>query len=457
MTTQTITGYDLLHDVGTNGNTTNLPNISDSLWVYSQFDPSITSAIGNFVNENWVATTKGSDSYDIDASNVIQTVALKSKEGSAVTFIAQSNDTHGWTSKNSYDFLSSDGVVKVKASSNSSSTEDSITGAYGNDYIQSVSYTNLGDTGKLDDIYATENITYSAKSSIGKNGYTTKHSDTFSLSYRGNGYNVNISTKTNGTYSENATDDSSNTTIAKYVFSNVDTGFNITLTGTFNNQKVALSKVSLISIDYKLTTANVSYFLGDVEGGIMPNIHVFDDQTVVVDAMQEYLMNYVVPSLMNGDNNIKISNKDGFQINAGTGKDTIIGGAGNDTIIGGAGSDKLTGSKGADIFSFGNADFYTENANGELVFNKSADLITDFNLKEHDGLDFGELGELSFYDKLADAKADNAHLFYIKGTGSVYLNTSMIDGFTPTVIITLTGKPALNIEMLSYNNFSQGS
>jgi Ca2+-binding RTX toxin-like protein len=171
-----------------------------------------------------------------------------------------------------------------------------------------------------------------------------------------------------------------------------------------------------------------------------------------VTAMQDSLMANVVPNLTNGDNNIFITNKEGFQIDAGTGKDVVVGNIGDDTIISGAGSDKLTGGKGSDMFSFSNTDFYTENTNGELIFNKSADTITDFNLKELDKLDFGDLGELSFYAKLADAKLDNAQLFYVKGSGSIYLNTSTTeDGFTPIVIITLTGKPAVNTDLTDWN------
>jgi hypothetical protein len=78
-------------------------------------------------------------------------------------------------------------------------------------------------------------------------------------------------------------------------------------------------------------------------------------------------------------------------------------------------------------------------------------MITDFNLKELDKLDFSDLGELSFYSKLADAKEDNAHLFYVKDSGSIYLNTSTTYGFTPTVIVTLTGMPALNADGTDWN------
>ena len=131
--------------------------------------------------------------------------------------------------------------------------------------------------------------------------------------------------------------------------------------------------------------------------------------------------------------------------------DKLSGLAGNDTLLGGIGSDKLTGGKGADTFSFHSSDFYTQNNSGDLVFNRSVDTITDFNLKEHDVTDFGDLGELSFYSSLNAAQNDMASLFYVKGTGKIYLNTNQTDGFTPSVIIIISGKPAVNAEMTDFN------
>ncbi len=131
--------------------------------------------------------------------------------------------------------------------------------------------------------------------------------------------------------------------------------------------------------------------------------------------------------------------------------DKLSGLAGNDTLIGGLGSDKLTGGKGSDIFAFSNSDFYTKNSDGNLVFNKAIDTITDFNLKEHDLLDFGDLGELTFYPTLNAAQQDIASLFYVKATGKIYLNTNDTDGFTPSAIIIISGKPAINTDMSDWN------
>jgi Ca2+-binding RTX toxin-like protein len=440
MTVQTVTGYDLLNDARTS-----YPNILNL--IVSNFDPSITSSVANFASENWVAKTKGSDSYDPESSKQ-QTIALKSTEGSTLTFIQQPD-------KRNWDFLSSDGLVKLHTA---------IT--YGMKDMSSSNietYTNMGGPGKVDDVNATWNMMSNMLTPS-----TSSYTQTFS--YIGNGYNFNVSTKNNCTYKSDATGtntSTNNATITKYNLLNTDSGFNINLTGAISqsiinngvvSDKTSFSKVALTTTDYKLTGANVSYDTPYDESGNpiqLPNSGSGDflgfRTFVNVTAMQDDLMANVVPNLMNGNNSITITNKEGIQIDAGAGKDTVIGAIGNDTIVGGAGSDKLTGGKGTDTFSFSNADFYTENTNGELIFKKSADTITDFNLKDGDVLDFGDLGELSFYAKLADAKLDNAHLFYVKGSGSVYLNTSTTDGFTPTVIITLTGKPAVNTDLTDWN------
>jgi len=459
MTVQTVTGYDLLNDAGTN-----YPNIVSGLSV-NNFDPSITSSIANFASENWVAKTKGSDSYDQSSFNK-QTIALKSTEGSMLTFTSErvGGDpmTMTGTYKTSWDFLSSDGLVKLHTAAASHMMPMM--------YDSVITYTNLGGPGKVDDINATLNTTtnYSMPLTDKNGNYSSTMSNTLTFSYIGNGYNFNVSTKDNAIYKgdSTATNTSStyNNTITKYNLLNTDSGFSINLTGvasqsSINNgvvsDKTSFSKVALTTTDYKLTGANVSYDTPYDETGQRINLPNSASGGfggfVNVTAMQDDLMANVVPNLMNGNNSITITNKEGIQIDAGAGKDTVIGAIGNDTIVGGAGSDKLTGGKGTDTFSFSNTDFYTENTNGELIFNKSADTITDFNLKDGDVLDFGDLGELSFYAKLADAKLDNAHLFYVKGSGSVYLNTSTTDGFTPTVIITLTGKPAVNTDLTDWN------
>ncbi len=52
---------------------------------------------------------------------------------------------------------------------------------------------------------------------------------------------------------------------------------------------------------------------------------------------------------------------------------------------------------------------------------------------------------------LKDAQDDLASLFYVKGSGKIYLNTNNADGFMPTVIVVLTGKPAVNTDLTERN------
>ena len=72
-------------------------------------------------------------------------------------------------------------------------------------------------------------------------------------------------------------------------------------------------------------------------------------------------------------------------------------------------------------------------------------------MKEHDVLDFGDLGALGFYSTLKDAQDDLASLFYVKGSGKIYLNTNNADEFMPMVIVVLTGKPAVNTDLTDWN------
>jgi Ca2+-binding RTX toxin-like protein len=176
------------------------------------------------------------------------------------------------------------------------------------------------------------------------------------------------------------------------------------------------------------------------------------DNFVAIDKMKEESLSRIIPNVISGNNVISIMNQDGFEMNSEKGNDIIIGGNGNDTIISGVGSDQLTGGKGVDIFSFSNSDFFSPNINGDSVFNKSVDVIKDFNLNEHDRLSFNDLGFISFYKTLNEAKADYAQLFYVNGSGKIYLNTDTSGAkYNPSIIITLTGNPLINTESTDFN------
>ncbi|MCX7073298.1 MAG: hypothetical protein NTZ70_00560 [Methylococcales bacterium] len=129
------------------------------------------------------------------------------------------------------------------------------------------------------------------------------------------------------------------------------------------------------------------------------------------------------------------------------GNNILNGMVGDDFLIGGKGSDKLTGGKGADTFMFRMDDFFPADENGDYIFNKSVDTITDFNLKDGDTLNFDGL---QFYPDLVSAKVDEPQLFYVKGTIYLNIDTTALN-YTPVAIIKLTGNPKVNAD---FTNFS---
>jgi hypothetical protein len=196
-------------------------------------------------SENWGAKTKGSDSYELNYGNQQSSISLKSKEGSILIFTEQyAGDSHskqGGTSKTSWDFLSSDGLVNLHTNELDKhllilGSSDTLEGYDRSDII---TYTNLSGPGKTDDINITFNVKEKSSSSTDKNSNKlSTNSGILIFSYIGYGYNVNVSTKTNVTATDNVTGIGSlsytsniTTNITKYNFLNTDAGFNIILTG----------------------------------------------------------------------------------------------------------------------------------------------------------------------------------------------------------------------------------
>ncbi|WP_105419992.1 DUF5801 repeats-in-toxin domain-containing protein [Neorhizobium sp. T25_27] len=72
-----------------------------------------------------------------------------------------------------------------------------------------------------------------------------------------------------------------------------------------------------------------------------------------------------------------------------SGTNTLIGGAGNDTLMGGAGADTLTGNTGADTFKFASgASAVSIGGSGNGGSISGYDVVTDFNVADHDKLEF---------------------------------------------------------------------
>ena len=309
---------------------------------------------------------------------------------------------------------------------------------------------------KVTDTFKSTNLNYSDTSSttwINWEKGQSKHDATYSKNEQG------VKTIAALSYSDNFDMNSSAYTISKALLSIVSTddptnNVSINFVGSYNGT-LSLKNLNVTTNDISFSSKGFSNVTVDEEF-----LNTFYDiQTIIGNESlsEETTPLNIAASLISisnkGDDTVKLKNSEGYWVDAGDGKDVVVGGTGNDTISGGAGSDKLTGGKGVDTFTFGYSDFYTQDINDDWVFNKSTDIITDFNLKDGDILQFDSalLDQLGFYSSLAAAKDDEANLFYVKGSGSIYLNTSTTDGFTPTVIINLTGKPALNADGTDWN------
>ncbi|MDQ0136605.1 T1SS-143 domain-containing protein [Neorhizobium galegae] len=85
-----------------------------------------------------------------------------------------------------------------------------------------------------------------------------------------------------------------------------------------------------------------------------------------------------------------VTGGDGNDTLTGTSEtNTLIGGAGNDTFTGGAGADTLTGNTGADTFKFASgASAVSIGGGGNGGSISGYDVVTDFNVADHDKLEF---------------------------------------------------------------------
>lgn len=452
-----ITANDFLENRVDNANVF-LPNISDIPFLvngsfYLDSSISILQEMAGFVNETWSPKTIGSDNYVPNAIST-QTVSLKSSLESVIVY---TENQSGYCNLN---FSSGDG--KLKLISNYKNIYSKST-----DYNNSILFINLGNDPKTDDITVSVINKRTPFISFVKKGVVTdKSTETLAINYVTNDYKLEFLTKDNQVFTHSADmkvmEDLHVVTLSKYEFHEQD--FSISLGGSYslktkftNNTssyvcQVNLKNVKLSSSDYILTTATISYSSTNLSDIFFVNINTSSDNFVTIDKIKAESMSRIIPNVLGGNNVISIMNQNGFEINSEKGNDTIIGGNGRDTLIGGVGSDQLTGGKQADIFSFSNSDFFSPNKNGDSVFNKSADVIKDFNLNEHDMLSFNDLGFISFYKTLNEAKADYAQLFYVNGSGKIYLNTDTSGAkYNPTVIITLTGNPLLNAEGTDFN------
>ncbi|MGB4498433.1 MAG: calcium-binding protein [Methylococcaceae bacterium] len=410
----------------------------------------------------WSAKIKGSDAYDPNATT-LQTINLVSNDSSTLLIKIQNTDAANTSS--SYDFTSPNGVIKLSTNATTSNTapvvvvkpnaktvkvNPNIKLAY-DDRANSIIYTNAGEAGTKDDIRADLTQISNAVFTTKNNVFGAKINYQESLSYyEGEKYKVEISTQKE-VFSDSPALSFSPTknsvVINKYAYLSND--FSISLTGKIsgswgtqgNTEIMSLKNVQVETVDYSLSSANLTYKnvytnLEYIEKSGLTNLDTYN--LAPVGEMQDNLINRDLPKILSGNNDITL--KGSGSVDAGAGSDIIVGSALDNTLMGGAGSDKLTGGKGADVFSFQTSDFLSFNSKGDLVFNKSVDTIIDFNPKEGDTLNFGDMGSVAFFQSLSSAKSEGVSIFYIKG--KIYYDVNPADDiYKPTVIVKLTGNP----------------
>lgn len=486
-TKTTLDGTDL---VGTDS--LKVLNISKPLTFYSVFDTNILTAIDAFKGEpltpavaadkatgtlavaavpgSWIAKVKGLDIYDSNLTT-LQTINLISGDSSSLLIKTQNTDAANNSS--SYDFTSPNSVIHVLTNATISNAapvvvvnpkakpvkvNPNIKLAY-EDKTNSIIYTNSGVTGTQDDIRADltqiSKAIFTTKNNIFSANVNYKESLSY---YEGEKYKVEIST-TKAVLSNSPALSFSPTknsvVISKYAYLSND--FSILLTGNItgtwgadgNTEIMTLKNITVQTADYSLQTANLIYknIYTNAEYVAKSGLTNLDTYNLTpVGDMQTSLISRDLPKILSGNNIITL--KGAGSVDAGAGNDIIIGSASPNTLVGGAGSDKLTGGKIADTFSFQQSDFLTANKNGDLVFNKSVDTITDFNAKEGDLISF-DGQTLTFPHDLAEAKTAKMPLFYLKG--SVYFDVNLSeDIYAPTVIIKLTGNPKVNADSTDF-------
>jgi hypothetical protein len=449
----------------------------DYIDYFSQTDP-LGSIENGTLSDNITASYGTIDKFKLSYSKIIANKT--DKNGDTISKSSQTKNQSITSSNGTLEDKNDDYVLNKSStqSSTQSSTTVLLAGALVGSDLTSSRLSNFKET------YKSKSLNYSDIKSLTKisNGYSVK------LSYSGSNTKSGVSVTSNVIYDDviNITDisqsiddlpisiyeNSKNFSSAAFKLTTSSGIFSLNFSGKF---KETTTDYTSQTISYNLKNFNLETSdLKMISENVISAIEFTEDYPSISEFLYSYdTSGHNLPSLINssfpieeekkikvaidtfltltqGEDTITAKNNKGIKINAGDGKDVVVGGAGNDMIIGGEGSDKLTGGKGADTFSFSKSDFYTTNSNGDLVFNKSADTITDFNVKDNDVLNFIGLGNLSFYTTLDAAKAEKAQFFYAKDSGNIYLNTTS-NGYTPTIIITLTEKPAIKTDNVNVN------
>lgn len=234
-----------------------------------------------------------------------------------------------------------------------------------------------------------------------------------------------------------------NTSISRYSFEDLTTGFKISFTGneTVNPftdiGTLNLKKLNVSNPDIIINTASV-VINGDLPDGIL-GLSNGESLDMIEDSLNEVLSDLVLAS----SNIITIKNNDGFYVDAGIGNDKITGGNGDDYIAGGKGKDTITGGLGADLFII----------SGENLAKDDVDVITDFNIAQGDKIYFDTSTTGITFDESTFATSpglknipSNAEIIYDSQRGNLYYDADASGSGAAILIATLSNKAALSVD-----------
>ena len=228
--------------------------------------------------------------------------------------------------------------------------------------------------------------------------------------------------------------------VLSYSFKDVQNNIAFSLSGVklekdliANSIKLEVGSMKYISSEYSVATAKFTKTLTAAEGdsyNLGSDAGDFPSISNDVRRLAAYLLQ---------DNTITINATSGFEIDAASGNDTVIGGIGNDIIIGGlgndiisgglgndsitsgAGKDKLAGGKGGDTYIISKSDFDFTSSKTVL-----ADTISDFKYtaSEKDSISLDGFGDVDVFQTLALAKkaGSTANVIYESKTGNFWYN-----------------------------------
>jgi Ca2+-binding RTX toxin-like protein len=371
---------------------------------------------GNLSNETWDSQT-----YDPEG---FYSAKYKSQEGSTISF---NKSSAGDDTKCTYkDSISVTGKIDATKMSGSTSLTWSPSG-YSNSYNMKWSYG--GDTKSKDDDF-NFSWTKAEKDTFGTKG-NYSNSETVSYSDADYQYKNTVSIVSKYTYDTTSDEVTSNTgtttfshnfTDTKTVIIFIQSGKDI-FDNVADTYKYNISSHKISTSDFTITSSKINFTLNQEGTAALPQIDS-DTSGGDLSVVSENVLQMANEGMSDFDNVITINSKNGVEISAGGGKDTIKGNSGNDSLSGGAGNDTLTGGAGNDTFIISMSDFNFASSKTVL-----ADTITDFKYTatEQDSIVLEGFGDVEAYKTLALAKTakSTAEVIYESGTGKFWYNEDM--------------------------------